>query len=243
MRRASLIAGLGLLMMAVLAALATFGILERLVTEGDPYRTTSDIRGALGMFRLAIIALFVVAALDVVVAWALWIVFDRVHHTVALLAALSRGLYAAIFAVAVSHLLTAALMLGDRTDRQLQPEVLAKIQQFDDLWSLGLGLFGFHLLLIGWLAFTSGFVPRFIGVLVAIAGAGYLIDSVGGLLKATYTFELASFTFVGEVVLMVWLLLFAARRPLDDRAGSDDHRLAGVTDPTTIRNSDSGSRS
>ena len=95
--------------------------------------------------------------------------------------------------------------------------MLAEIQQFDDIWSLGLGLFGIHLLLIGWLAFTSGFVPRFIGVLVAIAGAGYLIDSLGGLLYAPYSFELASLTFIGEVVLMVWLLVFAARRPLNER--------------------------
>ena len=121
--------------------------------------------------------------------------------------------------------------------------MLAEIQQFYDIWSLGLGLFGIHLLLIGWLAFTSGFVPRVIGVLVAIAGAGYLIDSLGGLLYATYTFELASLTFIGEVVLMVWLLVFAARRPPNERTTSDDHRLAGVSDPTTIRNSDQESRS
>ena len=97
--------------------------------------------------------------------------------------------------------------------------------------------------LIGWLAFTSGFVPRVIGVLVAVAGAGYLIDSLGGLLSATYTFELASLTFIGEVVLMVWLLVFAARRPPNERTTSDDHRLAGVSDPTTIRSSGPESRS
>lgn len=74
-----------------------------------------------------------------------------------------------------------------------------------------MGLFGAHLLLIGWLAFSSGIVPRFVGVLVAIAGASYLIDSVGALLSATYRLELASFGFVGEVVLMVWLLVFAVR--------------------------------
>jgi hypothetical protein len=35
MHRAALIAGLGLLLMAVLAGLATFGVLERVVTDGD----------------------------------------------------------------------------------------------------------------------------------------------------------------------------------------------------------------
>ena len=81
---------------------ANFGVLERLVAEGDAARTTNDIREALGSFQLAIVALLLVAALDVVVAWGLWIFFDGVHHAVAVLAAWCRGLYAAIFAVAIS---------------------------------------------------------------------------------------------------------------------------------------------
>jgi Domain of unknown function (DUF4386) len=248
MRRDALIAGLGLLLMAVLAALATFGVLERLVTTGDASRTTSEIMAAFGSFRLAILALFGVAALDVVVAWALWSFFDQVHHTVAVLAALSRGIYAAVFAVAISQLVAAARLLSDArssapADHQLQSELLAEIQQFDDIWSLGLGLFGLHLLLIGWLAFVSDFVPRVVGSLVALAGTGYLVDSLGGLLYARYTFELPSLTFVGEVVFMIWLLLFAARRPRNQRTSSDDHRLEAVSNSTTIRSNGSGSRS
>jgi hypothetical protein len=243
-RQAALIAGLGLLLMTVLAGLANVAVLERLVSEGDATRTTSDILESFGGFRLAIIALFLVAALDVVVAWALWVLFDRVHHAVAVLAAWCRGLYAAIFAVAISYLVAAALLLGDSppyepVDTRVAGEVLAGIQQFDDLWSLGLGLFGVHLLLIGWLAFTSGFVPRFIGVLVVIAGAGYLIDALGSRLTTTYAIEVATFTFIGEVALMVWLLVFAAR----SRFQSNDQRLEVVSDATTIRSSRPRSRS
>jgi hypothetical protein len=248
MHRAALIAGLGLLLMAVLAGLATFGVLERVITDGDASRTTSDILAAFRSFRLAIFALCGVAVLDVVVAWALWAFFDRVHHAVAVLAAWCRGLYAVVFAVAISHLGAGARLLADgrlhgQADLQLQSDVLTQIQQFDDIWSFGLGLFGIHLLLIGWLAFRSGFVPRLIGVLVLIAGAAYLVDSFGGLLYATYAFELAAFTFIGEVVLMIWLLLFAARRPRNERTSSDDHQLAAVSDPTKIRNSGPESRS
>ena len=170
------------------------------------------------------------------------------HHTVAVLAALCRGLYAAVFAVAISHLVAAARLLSDGrlsgpADLQLQSRVLAEVQQFDDIWSLGLALFGLHLLLIAWLAFVSGFVPRFVALLVALAGTGYLVDSFADLLHATYTFELASLTFVGEVVLMIWLLLFAARRPRNQRASSDDHRLGAVSDSATMRSSGPESRS
>jgi ABC-type multidrug transport system fused ATPase/permease subunit len=248
LHRAALIAGYGLLLMAVLAGLATFGVLERLVTDGDPSRTTSDILAAFRSFQLAILALFGVAVLDVVLAWVLWAFFDRVHHTVAVLAAWCRGLYAVVFAVAISQLVAAARLLADgrlrgQADRQLQSEVLTQIEQFDDIWSLGLGLFGIHLLLIGWLAFRSGYVPRFIGVLVLIAGMGYLVDSFGGLLSPTYALALASFTFIGEIVFMAWLLLFAARRPRKERTSSDDHQLAMVSDSTKIRNSGAESRS
>jgi Domain of unknown function (DUF4386) len=247
-RLAALVAGLGLLLMAVLAGLATFGILERLVTDGDASRTTSDIFAAFGTYQLAILALFGVAVLDVVVAWALWAFFDRVHHTVAVLAALCRGLYAVVFAVAISQLVGAARLVHDagsqgQADPALQNEVLAEIQQFDNIWSVGLVLFGLHLLLIGWLAFRSDLVPRFIALLVATAGAGYLIDTFGGLLFATYPFELASVTFIGEVVLMIWLLVFATRRPRNVGTSSDDHRLAGVSDSPTSRNSGPKNRS
>ena len=244
MRRAALIGGLGLLLMSVLAGLANFAVLERVVSKGDAARTASEILEAFNSFRLAIVALFLVASLDVVVAWALWVFFDRVHHGLAVLAAWCRGLYAAIFTVAILHLVAAARLVGDsqshgQTNTPVPGEVLAEIQRFDDLWSLGLGLFGIHLLLVGWLAITSGFVPRFVGVLVVIAGAGYLTDSLCDLLSTTYAIEVASFTFVGEVVLMVWLLRFAVR----SRFQSNDQQLEAVSDATTIRSSDPRSRS
>jgi Domain of unknown function (DUF4386) len=222
-RRAALVAGVSLLLMAVLAGLANFTVLQRLIIEGDAAATASAILESLSIFQLAIVALFGVAVLDVIVAWALLIFFSPVHHTVAVIAAGCRVLYALIFAVAVSRLLSAAQLLsGRQLNGSTEAEALADIQQFDDIWSLSLGLFGVHLLLIGWLAFASGVVPRLIGVLVAIAGLGYLIDSLASLLFGAYAFELASLTFVGEVILMIWLLVFAARnspgRPLRSSA-------------------------
>jgi hypothetical protein len=72
-------------------------------------------------------------------------------------------------AAAILHLVAAARLLGGSPshgpiDTRVPGQVLAEIQRFEDLWSLALGLFGVHLLLIGGLAFTSGFVQRFIGV-------------------------------------------------------------------------------
>jgi Domain of unknown function (DUF4386) len=49
-------------------------------------------------------------------------------------------------------------------------------------------------------------LPRVLGILVTIASLGYLIDSFGGFLSASYDANVAIFTFPGEVLLMGWLL-------------------------------------
>ena len=68
-------------------------------------------------------------------------------------------------------------------------------------------VFRLYLVLLGYLAFRSGYVPRLLGVLLVIAGGGYLIDSIAGLLSPSYTASVSSFTFIGEALFMLWLLL------------------------------------
>jgi hypothetical protein len=104
MRRPALVAGTGLLAMAVLAPAARFGVIQRLVTPGDATRTAGHILASAGLFRLAIAGLVAVVILDVVVARALLKFFEPVHKGLATLAAWLRISYAAIFAVAVSQL-------------------------------------------------------------------------------------------------------------------------------------------
>lgn len=95
---------------------------------------------------------------------------------------------------------------------------LAEIQTFADIWSVGLILFGVHLMTLAYLIYQAAYAPKILGVLVAIAGFGYLIDSFGTILSATYSLELALFTFVGELVLIGWLLLRGRRLELQPEA-------------------------
>ena len=70
-RHASITAGAGILLIAVLAGFGKFVAVDGLVTPGDAPRTATDILASEGLFRLGVAALSVVVALDVVVAWAL----------------------------------------------------------------------------------------------------------------------------------------------------------------------------
>ena len=81
-----------------------------------------------------------------------------------------------------------------------------KIEDFQDIWHVSLILFGLHLVLIGYLACKSGYVPRVLGVLLVLAGGGYLADSFSALLVPGYSVNVAAFTFIGEALFMLWLL-------------------------------------
>jgi formate hydrogenlyase subunit 3/multisubunit Na+/H+ antiporter MnhD subunit len=48
---------------------------------------------------------------------------------------------------------------------------------------------------------------KILGALLILAGLGYMIDGFGRVLFADYSLNLALYTFVGEVVLIFWLLV------------------------------------
>jgi hypothetical protein len=59
---------------------------------------------------------------------------------------------------------------------------------------------------LGFLVFRSGFLPKLSGVLLVIAGAGYVIDS-GTQLMSPGLATISQFTFVGEILFTLWLLI------------------------------------
>jgi hypothetical protein len=218
-RYASLVAGVGLLLMSALAGFGKFYALDGLVTTGDATQTAHDILGSEATFRLGIVSLILVAALDVVIAWALYRVFRPVSKNISMLAAVLRLVYAAVFMVAIGELLRALRLLSDDaylrvfSVDQLNAQALLNINAFSDLWYVSQFFFGLHLLALGYLAYRSGYVPRLIGVLLLVAGLGYGFDSVGSTLSQTSWTPISSFTFIGEFLLAVWLVARGRRRP------------------------------
>ena len=210
LRAAATGAGIGIVLLAVLA---TFGVLfavDGLVTPGDPVRTAQDITSSETMFRLGIVSLLLAVAVDILVAGALYRVFRRTSSTVSMLAAWFRVTYAAAFLVAVAHLVLALPLLhapsGPFSALQNQARALSELDAFADVFAAGLVLFGVHLLLVGYLAYRSGFVPRLLAALVGVAGAGYVFDSLAGVLSNGSAPAVATVTFVGELLLGVWFL-------------------------------------
>ena len=84
-RAVALIAGIGLLIMAVLAPLAHFGVLQNLVVPEDTAATLENITASERLFRVAIAALLIVTFLDILVAWALYVLLRPVNAALVLL--------------------------------------------------------------------------------------------------------------------------------------------------------------
>ena len=143
------------------------------------------------------------------------------------LAAWFRLAYAAVFMVALSqlagipHCWAARATRAVFTREQLQGQALLKIDTFNDIWFAGLILFGAHLLILGYLAFKSGYVPKVLGVLLVIAGLGYAFDSFVKVFSDGSPMAISTVTFVGEFLLGLWLLVRGRRISL----GMDNHGI------------------
>ena len=183
-----------------------------------------------GMFRLGVASSYVVVVLDVVVAWALFRVFSPVSESISTLAAWFRVAYAGVFMVALSQLAGIPHLLGGNgysgafDTAQLHAQALLKADAYHDIWLAGLVLFGVHLLLIGYLAYESGYVPRTLGVLLVVAGLGYAFDSFGAVLSRGSSITISTVTFLGQFLLAVWLLIRSHRISL----GASHRRSDGV---------------
>ena len=71
--------------------------------------------------------------------------------------------------------------------------------------------FAIHLVLVGYLAYKSGYIPKLVGILLVIAGLGYLIQNLGPYLFPEANLGLVSITLLGELFFMFWLLIRGPR--------------------------------
>lgn len=135
--------------------------------------------------------------------------FKPVSNSIALLA-LSFGIVAmAITAVAAVFELAPLAVLGGSsglTATERQTLALTFLKVGDNIGPVSLLFSGFFQLLIGYLMFRSRFLPRIFGVLIALAGLGWLVYLAPPLANRLMT-VLEVLGFLGELPLMLWLLI------------------------------------
>lgn len=211
MRQAALIAGFGYLLMPV--AYAEFSIYPKLVIPGNIEQTVQNIVAHRGLFVAAMLCYLISLVLDVVIAWALYILLAPVNRALSLLTAWFRlmwiaiGLFGLLNLVTVFRLLNTPDYLTTFGPVPLHAQVKLLLNSFRYDWSMGLVIFGIHLALLGCLIYKSGYIPRILGVLLVIDGLGWVIDGLRPYLCPNAHLGFIFITFFGELFFMLWLLI------------------------------------
>ncbi len=217
LKNSAIIAGIGLLIIAIIAPIANFAIIQRLIDPNDVAKTVSNITESNGIFRLGISLFMIVALLDILVAWALYIFLKPVNKSLSLLTAWLRIVYATILVVVLINLLNVLQLLNGAdylsvfSTNQLQTQVMLSLNIFTHGFGFGLIIFGFHLLLLGYMIYKAGYMRKILGILIILAALGYLIDGFGNLLSIDYNITISMYTFIGEVILIFWLLIIGRK--------------------------------
>lgn len=187
------------------------------VVPGDPAATINNLMASESMFRFGMAAETLIVLIEIVVSAILYMLLRPVNMPLALASALARFGQSILQAVNLFTAVPALLLLGGAgylatfDPNQLNALVLLfmNVNAFVIIiWGL---LFGFHLLLLGYLVYKSGFWPKVLGILLVIGSVGYLAQSYGHLLAPQYDGILSTVVIVlsipGELAFTLWLLI------------------------------------
>jgi magnesium-transporting ATPase (P-type) len=218
-RTSALTAGT-VLMIMTLAAFFSYGFAHaHLLVQGDANATLQNMIAQNNLFKAEILGWIIILICDIVVAWSCYVFLKPIHPHLSLLGAWLRLTYATILGIAIMNLLFVQLLsnstndLSGFTSNQLGVQVMLHLKAFDSMWSVGLLVFGGHLLILGMLTLRSDSVPKCIGILLLIASVGYILIHLGKLFFADYegTGRILEFVFIvpmtaGELCFGLWML-------------------------------------
>lgn len=201
--------------MALTAGFAFGYAHSQLLVPSDASATLDNILNSKSLLSAEIMAWWFILLLDVIVAWALYHFFKNVSKQVSSLTAWIRVVYSIFLGVAISHLMNVCNLTNETSEISTEA-VMIHFQSFENIWSLSLIPFGFHLVGLGWLSLKAKI--RFWGVLFYIAGFSYTLvhflkqfpalESLSSNLEMILSIPMS----LAEVGFAIWLLIKGRKR-------------------------------
>jgi hypothetical protein len=205
-------AGVCQLMEAVTAASGQVIIPGKLVVAGNAAATAANILGHERLFWLGFVLSLIGVAFHIAWVLLMYELLKPVSRSLSRLAAFVILVGCAIQAV-TSLLYLAPLLilqggssLSAFTPEQLQALALVFLKLNGYAFQIYLVFFGAWCLLIGYVIFRSTFLPRVLGVLLAISGLGWVTYLYPPLAHRVYPF-IAAASALGEIPLELWLIV------------------------------------
>jgi Domain of unknown function (DUF4386) len=195
-----------------LAAFMGAFLMNGLVAPGDAAATASGILAHEPAYRSGVAIGLVANAFYIAVTALFYRLFEPVDRSMSLLAAFlslvgcTIQILGGIFQLAPLVILADGPLSGAFNAEQLQAAAFFCLKLYSQAFGVALVLFALYDLLIGYLVFKSTFLPRFLGVLLMLAGAGWLTFLWAPLAILLSRFVLP-FGALAEIALMLWLLV------------------------------------
>lgn len=211
------IAGALYLFIIIAGGSAEFFIRGKLIVAGDALATANNIISSSLLWRIGILADLLMQVCDLPVMLVFYLFFRSVNKHLALLNLLFNLIQTAVLVANKLNLVIVMSLLGNGEylktigPDQLHSLAYVYLNLHDYGFAIGLIFFGFVCLMEGYLIYKSTFLPKFIGILMGIAGICYLTNSFAGILAP----KLASALFptilmpclIAELTLSLWLIV------------------------------------
>lgn len=188
----------------------------RLIVDGEAAATADHIRAAELLFRVGIASELFHQVVYLYLALALYRLFESVNRSLAvqmvMLVAVSVPI---VFLNTMNELATLLLVtrpsfLSTFSTSQLDSLAYLFVRMREQGYGIVEVFWGLWLVPFGLLVMRSGFLPRFLGVLLVVAALGNLLRVVNSLfpaLDATVLHRVAGLLALGELPIIFWLLI------------------------------------
>jgi hypothetical protein len=187
---------------------------SRIVVAGDAAATARNIVESSFLFRLGFAAYLVEAICDIALSLVFYVILRPVNRNIALLAAFFGLVSTSVFAVGELFYFGAALPLGDAeylksfTADQRSVLSMLSIRMYGLAAGIFLAFYGIATGVRGYLVYRSGFLPRILGVLMMLAGLGFILRNFVLVLAPAYVSNVFLVPmFVSGLSLTLWMLV------------------------------------
>lgn len=192
-----------------------------LIVGGDAAATAENIRASETLYRSGIASYLIVFLSEIAATILLYRLLAPVNKTLAQLMMANRLMQAAIHAVNLVNFIFPLILLnqGDYLSSFTPAQIDSLALLFTEAHTYGVlvseAFFAVSLFLLGYLVVKSDLFPGILGAMLAIAGAGYVLDSFGIFLMPQHAALFANImvapAIIAELSFTLWLLVKGIR--------------------------------
>jgi hypothetical protein len=205
------------LVIIILGAFSEGFVANKLIVSGDAATTAHNIMASPQLWHLSVAGDLIVVLCAVPLLWIEYLLLRPVSKQIVLLAVLFNLVSLAVEAISKLFLLIVMPTLGSADylrafdPHQLQTLANLALSSHDIAFNIALIFFGFTCLVNGYLIFKSGYLPKFVGMLMQLAGLSYLTACFSALFAPTFADLINPAILlpplIGESSFCLWLLL------------------------------------